>query len=160
MKCDVKVAGNVIGGRQGWAYIGNSNEIPVLKADMDAEQEYKDFKKYGKVRFAWNYHGEDIFEVGTLEYFEEKWSIGSYGACLSDNFGYHDAMELIEASQLPIVRAGQFVAIAQYTKEKAWITLWKAGRINVNCSTVTAFEPLTDEEMEEVKKRVIKWADM
>ena len=163
-KYDIKTAGNSIGGRQGWAYICNSGEVTVLKADLDAPQEYNDFKKYGTVRVVWNYRGRESFKPTTLEWNachgEGRWELGSAGCCISSSFGLSDAMEMIENTQAPIVRAGQIVAIASYSSQTAYLQLYKVNdRIDISCQTVASFRPLTDEEMQEVVQMANYWLD-
>ena len=162
MKYDIQTKNNSIGGRQGWAYVCNSGEIPVLKADLDRKQEYDDFKKYGNVRIVWNYRGREHYKVTTLEWNacdgEARWVLGSWGCCLSGSFGLSDALDMIEETQTPIVRAGQIVAIASYSSQKAYIQLYRVSdRVDINCQTVASFRPLTEEEMSEVKKNAVKW---
>lgn len=162
MKYDIQTRANSIGGRQGWAYVCNSGEMPVLKVDLDSKQEYDDFKKYGKVRVVWNYRGQEHYKVTTLEWNachgEARWKLGSAGCFLSGSFGLSDALEMIEETQTPIVRAGQIVAIASYSKEKAFLQLYKlSDRVDINCSTVATFKALTDEEMAEVVKNANRW---
>ena len=162
MKYDIQVKNNSIGGRQGWAYVCNSGEIAVLKANLDSKQEYDDFKTYGKVRVVWNYRGREHFKPTTLEWNachgDARWELGSGGCCLSGSFGLSDALDMIEETQTPIVRAGQIVAIASYSSQTAYIQLYRVSdRIDVNCQTVATFKPLTDEEMNEVKQNAVKW---
>lgn len=56
MKYDIQIHGNAISGRQGWAYTCNSNEIPVLKADINSRVNAVEgaYKNFGNVRVAWN----------------------------------------------------------------------------------------------------------
>lgn len=161
MKYDIKVIGNAIGGRQGWAYILNSGEIPVLRADMDAPQEYDAYKTYGTVRVAWNHRNRELFHETTLANDDGKWKLVS-GACfLSASFGYEDFMECLEGSQAPVVRKGGVVAIATYSNASrtACTKLYKVGRVDINCMTCANLTPLTDEEMQEVVKNANKWLD-
>lgn len=158
---DIQINGNVIGGRQGWAYICNSMKFAVLKADMDKEQEYDDFKTFGQVRVIWNFRGHENSSEGTLEVEKGKWSIGSWGHCLKASFGFHDMMESIERANLPVIRKDDVVAVALHSKkfEFASLMLFKVGNIDINCQTVTRLTPLTDEEMQEIKKDADRWCN-
>lgn len=161
---DIQISGNSIGGRQGWAYVCNSGEITVLKADLSIKQEYNDFKQYGTVRVIWNYRGHESYKSTTLEWNacheEARWQLGSAGCCLSSSFGLHDALEMIEETQAPIVRGGDVVAIACYSTEKAFLKLYRlSDRIDINCQTVATFIPLTDEEMKEVVSNANRWCN-
>ena len=161
MKYDIKVNGNCIGGRQGWAYVLNGGEIPVLRADMDKEQEYETYKRFGGVRVVWNYRGREHYHDTTLAQDERGWELVSGATFLSATFGYEDFMECLEASQTPIVRRDGVVAIATYSDifRTASVRLYKVGRIDINCITCARLEPLTDEEMSEIVKKVERWCD-
>ena len=161
MKLDIQINGNYIGGRQGWAYICNSMRFAVLKADLEKEQEYDDFKTFGNVKVIWNYRGEENGSVGTLEVSEGKWKIGGHGCCIKSSFGFSDMMDGIDNANLPIIRKDDIVAIAMYDKgnEIAILGLYRVGRIDINCMTMTSLTPLTDEEMQEVKKDAERWCN-
>ena len=160
-KYDIQVKGNSIGGRQGYAYILNSGEFAVLRADLDKNQEYDDFKTYSGVRLAWNYRGHELLKDCTLAWSGENgrdvWELKNYGSCLSASFGLSDVLEMIESANTPIVRKGDIVAIARYSKEWASISLFKCARIDIHCSTSAVFEPLSDDEMNEIVARANKW---
>ena len=161
MKYDIRTAGNSIGGRQGWAYICNSGEVTVLKADLDKAQEYEEYKTYGKARVVWNYRGHEAFSTCELAYNachgEAFWELTSWGCCLSASFGISDALELIEDSQLPVVRKGEVIAIASYSTKSAILRLYKIEHVDIHCQTVARLIPLTEEEMAEVVKNMNKW---
>ena len=163
MRYDIKINGNVFGGRQGWAYICNSMRVPVLKADLDKEQEYKEngFCIYDDVQVVWNYRGAERNYIGTLEVNKGEWSIGGSGACLHADFGFSDMMESIENANAPIVREGAIVAVALYSKalKVATLSLFKVGKVNINCMTIAKLIPLTGEEMQEVKADANRWCD-
>ena len=161
MRNDIQINGNTIGGRQGWAYVCNSMDIAVLKADLDKKQEYDDYKTFGDVRVIWNYRGTESTKVGTLEVENGKWGIGSAGCMLKAHFGFHDMMTSIEESNLPIIRANEVVAIALYSKENevATLNLFRVGKVDINCMTVARLTPLSDEEMQEVKKDADRWCN-
>ena len=161
MKYDITVSENKIGGRQGWAYVCNSDEVTVLKVDLDKPQEYKDYRKYGDVRVPWKYCGRENYQVCTLAwnscYDEPYWELSSGGCCISSSFGYHDAMELLNNSQAPIVRADKVIALAKYSSERVSLSLYKLGKVDIHCSTTAKLIPLNDEEMSEVVKNINKW---
>lgn len=162
MRNDIQIHGNIIGGRQGWAYICNSRSFAVLKADMDKEQKYDDFKTFENVRVVWKgLRGDEIMAVGTLEVEKGNWKIGGHGCCIHAGFDFTDMIESIEESNLQVIRKGQIVAIALFSKkvEFASLMLFKIGSIDVNCITMADFIPLTDEEMQEVKADAEKWCN-
>ena len=163
MANEIIINGNIIGGRQGWAYICNSMKFAVLKADMDKKQEYgaDGFSTFGDVRVIWNYRGHENASVGRLEANKGEWSIGGWGCCLKADFGFHDMMESIEESNLPVIRKDDVVAIALFSKDIqfASLTLFKVGKIDINCQTITRLTPLTDEEMQEIKKDADRWCN-
>lgn len=157
MKYDIQIEGNTVGGRQGYAYVCNSGEVKVLKADMDAPQEYDTYKRFGKVKVAWNYRGHESHKVCTLEWDEGEWTLGSGGTCISADFGYSDLMEMIEEAQLQVLRPDDIVAIAYYTAHAAFVRLYKVGKVDIHCMTVAHLIELTDEEMAQVKTNMNKW---
>ena len=161
-KFDIQVKGNSIGGRQGWAYICNSGEVTVLKANLDLPQEYEDYKTFGNVRVTWNYSGQKHYK--TCQFAKNKcnrevarWELTSGGSCLSSSFGLHDAIEMIEDSQSQVVNENDVVAIASYSKETAYIQLYRVGKVDICCETVAVLNPLTEEEMQEVVAHANKW---
>ena len=158
---DIKVNGNIIGGRQGYAYICNSMKFAVLMADMDKDQKYEDYQTFGKVRVAYTHRGHESFTVGTLEVEKGNWSIGSWGCCLHSQFGFTDMYESIQEANVPVIRKGDIVAIALHSKKIEFVSimLFKVGAVDSNCQTVTRFIPLTDEEMENVKKDGNAWVN-
>lgn len=158
---DIQISGNSIGGRQGWAYICNSGKFAVLKADLEKKQEYLEYREYCKARLAWEYDGKELYDVVDLafdtEHGDARWEFTGGGACLSARFGYSDAMELIESANLPIVRKDDIVAIASFTSTAVMLKLYKVGKIDKFCIVRTVLTPLTDEEMNEVKKDADRW---
>lgn len=158
---DIQINGNVIGGRQGWAYTCNSMKITVLKVDLDKEQEYKDYQTFEMVNVIWNYHGEESRADGQLECEKGEWSIGGFGACLHSQFTFSDMFESIESSNRQVIREGQIVALALFSKslEVATLSLYKVGKVNIHCQTMAHLIPLTDEEMQEVKKNANDWCN-
>ncbi len=160
---DIRVNGNSIGGRQGWAYVCNSGEIAVLKADLDASQEYNDYRQYGKVRAIWEYKNRENYKTCRLVNDRcdggNSWELKSGGCCLSASFTVYDAFDMIDDSQLPIVKRNGIVAVASYSKQSdsASIQLFKLSRVDINCQTVATLIPLTDDEMNDIKKRAEQW---
>lgn len=161
MRNDIQINGNIIGGRQGWAYVCNSMRFSVLKADIDKEQEYDDFKIFDEVRVIWNYRGHENASVGTLEVENGKWSIGSCGCCLKAGFGFSDMIKSIEESNLQTIRKDEVVAIALFSSkfEFATLNLFKVGSIDTNCQIMTTLIPLTDDEMQEIKNDAERWCN-
>lgn len=157
MKYDIKVAGNFIGGRQGFAYVCNSGEIKVLKADLEKEQEYADYATYGKAKLAWCYRGSKSYKTCELAFDKGTWEFTSGGACISSSFGYHDAMEMIDNAQLQTLDEGDIVAIACYSSKQVTLQLVKVGKIDIHCCVVAKAVALTDEEMAEVVRKANRW---
>lgn len=158
---DIKVAGNMISGRQGWAYICNSAKFAITEVDMDKAQEYDTFKQYGKVKVAVPYRNDELHMVGEIEWNEGKWQIGGHGSMLKASFGYRDMTELIAGAQLPIVRKDDIIVLAHKSDKLgfAWLALFKVGRIDTNCMTMAHLEPLTEEEMQEVANDADRWCN-
>lgn len=162
MKNDIQINGNIIGGRQGWAYICNSMKFAVLKANMDKEQKYEDFKTFGNVRVAWNgLQGHELIAVGTLEVESGKWSIGGHGCCIKASFGFDDMVKSIEESNLQVIRKDDIIAVATFSNkiEFAWLSLFKVSSINSNCTTMAELIPLNEDEMAEIKKDAERWCN-
>lgn len=157
---DIVVAANMIGGRQGWAYICNSGEVTVLKADLEKKQEYDDYKIYGKVKAA---DRRGLPHTCELVYNEcdgkSRYELSSGGCCLSASFGYRDAMELIEEAGLQTVQKDDIVAVAEYTSKTVMLKLFKISSVDIFCTTAAHFIPLTDEEMQEVVRNANRWCN-
>lgn len=158
---DIQIKGNSIGGRQGWAYICNSMEVTVLNTKVTATDVagYGEWKQLCNVKLHEVHKNRDNYYDGELEIENGKFKIGGHGACLSSRFGYTDALELATAANYPVVTADKVVAVVldmQDTKSVA-IKLYKIGRIDPFCMTMTHLEPLTDEEMQEVKTKAVRW---
>lgn len=158
---DIKINGNVIGGRQGWAYICNSMKFAVLKADMEKEHEYDDYRVFEKVRVVYSHRGSESLSEAQLEVEKGEWFIGSWGCCIKSSFGFHDMMKSIEQANSPIIREGDVVAIALYSDkiEFASLSLFKVGKVDINCQVVARLNPLTDEEMQKVKDDADRWCN-
>lgn len=164
MKNDIMVAKNAIGGRQGWAYICNSMRFEVLKADLDLPQEYKNYNyfSYGDARVVATCKDGDTVNIeGQLVCDEGVYKITSGGCMLSGSFGFGDCMELIENASLPVLHEGDIVAVAQYSKQTrtALMLLYKVGRVDMHCQTVTKLIELTDDEMAQVAKDADRWCN-
>ena len=127
---DIQINGNVIGGRQGWAY-------------------------------TCNYRGTESRTDGRLECEKGEWSIGGFGACLHSQFTFSDMFESIESSNRQVIREGQIVALALFSKslEVATLSLYKIGKVDIHCMTMAHLIPLTDEEMQEVKNDANDWCN-
>ena len=157
---DIVVSGNFIGGRQGYAYIFNSGKIKSVKCDLDKKQEYDSFHTYDKIKVAIETKSHGVMDhVGTVEWNNGKWEIGQSGCCISSHFGFHDAMEMADNANLPIVMKGQIVALFQYSDSKRTckIELCKVDHVNEFCTTLAGLRPLTDDEMQEVVQDVNNW---
>lgn len=151
---------NMIGGRQGWAYICNSRKFAVLKADLDKEQEYETYKTYGEVKVIaeTKTHGE-LPVTARLADSEGTYKLTSWGCGIHSQFNFHDMMELIEEANLPQVRENEVVAVAEYSKEfkQVILKLFKVGKLNIHCQTVATLNELTEEEMKDIVKDAEKW---
>lgn len=164
-KNDIKVAGNMIGGRQGWAYICNSGKFAVLKCDHTAKQEYKEYHtwKNVKVRLAWNYCGNENYDNAYLawdgQHGEGQYEFAGGGAMLKASFDMHDALEMIDNANAPIIRANDIVAIAHIFNDSVAVSLYRVGRIDIHCSTKATMKMLTEDEMNEVKQNADRWCN-
>ena len=159
---DIKTAGNTIGGKQGWAYVCNSHEIPVLVANLDNHSEYdtKNYRTFGIVNvYVDNKMGNDFTVDGTLALSEGKWKITSGGCFISASFNYHDSRRLIDGAIAPVIHKDEVVAIAMCSDkhELSCLLLYKARRINPHCMVVCDLEPLTEDEMKDVVEYAKKW---
>lgn len=160
MKNDIMVAKNMIGGRQGWAYICNSRRFAVLRADLDLPQEYADYDQYGDVKLVKTYKdGRDLGKAGQLVCDKGTYKITSGGCMLSSRFGFEDCMELVDGANLPVLHEGDIVAVAQYSKQTrtALMLLYKVGRVDPHCMTMATLTELTDDEMAQVAKDADRW---
>ncbi len=159
-KADVRTAGNMIEGRQGWAYVCNSGNIVVLEADMDQEQKYEDLQIFGPVKVGYTHRGFNGYVEATLKANNSAWYLGSSGAMLAKDFTFYDQLDCIKFANYPKVEEGSIVAVAMYSKKStiATLALFKAGKVDVGCMTVANLIPLNEEEMKQVENDVIKWA--
>lgn len=160
---DIQINGNILAGRQGWAYICNSGKFTVLRAEINPkEDDEKGYAQFGKVKVSYKSrtHGE-LDKVGTLEVEKSRWFIGGSGCCIKSGFGYSDMKELMENAQLQTVHAGDIIAVVMdFTNiEFACINLFKVGKVDPNCSVMAELTPLNDEEMEQVKADATKWCN-
>ena len=162
-KFDITVSGNCIGGRQGYAYILNSMQMPVIDVDLDKEQEYTTYHTYGKVKALWSRNYTQYGMVAELalntEGGKEKWELTQGGCCLKASFGYSDLRELMSEANLPRVKSGEWVALASHSDNNhiGFVRLFKVGRVDIHCQTVAELEPLTDEEMNTVLMSAETW---
>lgn len=157
---DIITNGNMISGRQGWAYICNSGEVKVLEADMEKPQEYDTYETFGKAKVV-NHRGNAYTCTLARSKKDEKWtwSFGSAGTCIHSDFGYSDAMELVENAQLAKIEEGDIVAIAKHTSDKVALELFRLSRVNSGCMTVATLKELTEEEMIEVGTAATRWVE-
>lgn len=162
-KNEINVVANMVSGRQGWAYVCNSGEFPVIEVDLTLPQEYETYFLYGKVRLAWEHRGHELYQTCTVAHNTEdgkdEWELTSGGACLSGSFTYGDAINLMKNAQLPIVRKNQVVAVITHNASYAFISLVKVTRVDINCTTNAVLEPLSDEEMAEFVKDANAWCN-
>ncbi len=157
---DIITNGNMISGRQGWAYICNSGEVKVLEADFDKEQGYNDYHTYGKAKLV-NRRGKAT--VGKLARDTSgnapKWSFSGGGCFIAARFGYSDAMELVANAQLVTIKEGDIVAIAKHTSDAVALELFKLSSVDSHCTTIATLKPLTEEEMIEVGRNATRWLE-
>lgn len=147
MKADIKWVCNTIGGRQGWAYIYNTHEIPILKADMIAgKTEFDNYYSFNTVNVKYTRKGDTRITDGTLVRDEDnKWKITSGGCCISASFTYNDAMKMIENANAPIIEEGKVVAIARHDDKCVALDLFKVGKVDPHCIVVCELIPLIDD---------------
>lgn len=159
MANEIIINGNVIGGRQGWAYICNSMRFSVLKVDLDREQEYEDYKTFDYVRIVTEYRGKEIPHDGQLEISEGKWQIGGWGCGIHSQFGFGDMYNLINEANRQVLRQDSIIALATFSKDHkvATLSLYKLGKIDPFCQVISRLIPLSDEEMEQIKTDADRW---
>jgi|GEM_PF-2456608 len=162
-KYDIVAFGNNLTGRQGYAYTCNSMKYPVLLANLDKEQEYKEdgYNVFGNVGVIWSYRNKEHFEVGELICDKGTWGVTGGGACLSSRFTFGDMMSLSIGANAPRIREGQIVVVSMYSKEKEFVinSFFKVGRVDIHCIRKCNFIPLTDEEMIEICKDAERWCN-
>lgn len=156
---DIKTLKNMIVGRQGWTYICNSGEIPVLEANLDIPQESADYHIFGKVCVKCGKTEKPLSIYGNLIYDDDKWYIRNNGCCISNSFGINDMLDLISNSQAPVLTKDQTVAIATHFQKMVSLELFRINRIDPHCSVVCEFIPLTDDEMVNVVESAEKWCN-
>jgi len=152
---------NNIGGRQGWAYICNSHEIPVLSADADLPQEFSDYKEFKTVSVKYNWRGKESVKYGTLSWESGKWRIHGSSCCISASFGMSDILELINNAQAPVIEKDQIVAVTYFSSKNslASILLFRVGSVDSLSTVICDLIPLTDEEMKTVVEAAERWCD-
>lgn len=160
-EADVRVGSNLIGGRQGLAYVCNSGKIVNIMADANLVQKYSEdgyFQYDTKVKVQPERY--DFGITGTLINEKGDWQIVSGGCCLSSSFTFQDHMEMLQESTLPAIQEGDIIALNLVNKKDEFILtlLYKLSKVKPHCMTLAHLIPLTDEEMEEVKQDVIRWA--
>lgn len=160
---DIRVEGNMIGGRQGWAYICNSGKFAVMKSDRTVKQEYEDYQTWESagVRIAWNYRGKEHYDDAFLAWSKE---IGGYeftgsGAMIKSDFGMNDAIKMVNRANNPVVRENDVVAIAVVDEKSAYLALYRVKNINIHCYTKALLKPLTEDDMQEIKKNANDWCN-
>lgn len=156
---DITINKNSISGRQGWAYVCNSGEIPVLRADADIPQEFVDYREFEPVRVKHQWNGKEMPIVGTLVWENGNWFVTSGGCCISSNFGISDVMDLVNNSQAPVIEEGQTIAIAFVSESAstASLMLFRVDKVDSLCSRVCNLVPLSYEEMQKVLKYAETW---
>lgn len=158
---DITIYKNGISGRQGWAYVCNSGEIPVLRADADIPQEFVDYREFEPVRVKYQWKGKEMLIVGTLAWENDNWFVNNGGCCISSNFGIRDVVDLVNNSQAPGIEEGQTVAIAFVSESAstASLMLFRVGKVDSLCSRICNLVPLSYEEMQKVLKYAETWCD-
>ena len=163
MKYDIKVVNNMIGGRQGWAYICNSGKYVILEANHTIEQEYENYYKWKdqKVRIAWNYNGYEHYDNAFLawdgQHSEDKFEFTGGGAMLKDSFNMSDALEMIDNANAPIVHGGDVIAIAHIYEDSVALSLYRVGKVDIHCYTRATMTMLSEDEMQEIKAKAERW---
>ena len=160
MKNDITLNANIIGGRQGFAYICNSRKYPVVKIDLEAEQKYDDYKTFGKIRVLKPHRNNDLVVTSEIEWEKgEGFSLGGHGTCITSSFSFNDMEQLVEDANLPAVREGDIIALAITFKsiKHMNLALYRVGKVDIHCTTIANLIPLTDEEMKEVKADADAW---
>lgn len=157
---DIRVSGNLLGGRQGFAYACNSGDFTVIPIEIDnATKEGGTFHKFGTVRIPKSFNGRSSYIKGSLECSEGKWMIGGYGCCIKSDFGFNDMDELVSDATSPVVEPGKPFVVAWIFREIGNVSLnfFKIDKVDPHCTVIANLIPLSDEEMESIRKDAKEW---
>lgn len=166
MAIDIKVTRNTIGGTQGWAYICNGHEIPVLIADF-RDKLQKDFICFDKACVKKTLSdGNELYLYGNLVFDEERskdptrmdgFAIESDGCCITNSFTYSDAIELAKNSQLPVIKEHGKVAICVIRDTDVALYLYEINHIDSHCAIMCELTPVSNECAKVIAKAANAW---
>ncbi len=166
MAIDIKVSKNIIGGTQGWAYICNGHEIPVLIADFRNKPQ-EDFICFDKACVKKTLSdGNELYLYGNLVFDEDRlkdptrmdgFAIESDGCCITNSFTYNDAVELAKNSQLPVIEEYGKVAICVIRNTDVALYLYKIDHIDSHCAIMCELTPVSNECAKDIAKAAKAW---
>jgi hypothetical protein len=133
--------------RQEIARAMNFGRYPVIRIDMENHiPGYDGLFKGDPVKVMTpTSRYPDLYETGTLMYYDHAYYIRTDCACLSDDFGYQDVMDMLRIAQAPVIHAGDTVIIIEDHPKKRLckVHMMKAGdRVDVNVSPCCTFEEI------------------
>lgn len=157
MKNDIRISGNIIGGRQGVAYIRNSGKFPVIEINLDVPS-----AEYGEVRFETIRGGRTAYVTGTVCAEDGSLFATCYGSSIKASSGYDDLAEMIHESSLPKIRENEPVAIVMHSPSGRYgqIALYKVPKVNTRCSVIATFEVLNENEMAQIRQDAEAWCNI
>lgn len=128
---------------------------PVLGVDLDAPQEYDDFKQFTMVNM-WHenpFHPDHTpyWVKGQLTCDRGRFEIKGFGAMLKREFTATDVYDMVRESTYPKIKPGQIVALATFSQrlDLKFVRFMRVpDRVDIHCSTMAVLEDLTREEME------------
>lgn len=157
---DIRIAGNLMSGRQGFAYACNSGDFTVIPIEIDeTTKEGGTFHQFGTVRIPWNRNGFKSFINGRLECSEGRWMIGGSGCCVKSGFGFEDMDKLVSNATSPVIHLNKPFIVAWIFREIGNVALnfFKIEKTDPHCTVIADLVPLSDEEMEAIKKDAKEW---
>ena len=132
---------------------------PVLGIDLDIPQEYDDFRTYGMCNLLHQSRsGKAPFYVkGQLVSENGEFAIDGFGATLTNDFSASDVYEMIRESSWPKIKPGEIVVLATCSRRlNIKFVMFKrvSRRTDIHCFTMAHLEDLTDEEMQDVVRKI------
>lgn len=134
----------------------NFGKYPVLYIDRDTKPydrpgHESDFSKGSQCKLDWEHSNPRYAGMTarcTLYYCEGRYSLDQDAACLHNDFGRHDVLEMVEWARVPTLRCGQTVIVVEdFTKQKLCkVRVMKVSdRKDIHCSTVAYLEDVPED---------------
>ena len=85
--------------------------------------------------------------------------IGGSGCCVKSDFGFSDMDELVSGSTAPVVEVNKPFIVAWIFREieNVALSFFKIDKTDPHCTVIANLIPLSDEEMESIKKDAKEW---